>query len=105
MEEILKNIECLRREKGIKQTVIAEELGVKQNTYSQYITRSTDIPYSRLSRIADILKVSVVDIITYPVKYLPEQESCLKCIEKEVVIKNLNNYIGLLEKQLNKKLK
>jgi DNA-binding Xre family transcriptional regulator len=71
MKYILKNIEAIRKEKGIKQTVIAEQLGIKQNSYSSYITRNEDIKFSLLSRIADKLEVSVVDIITYPEKYVP----------------------------------
>ena len=97
MESILKQIELIRKEKGVKQTVIAERLGIKQNTYSNYINRSGDIPYSRLSQIADKLGVSVIDIITYPVKYVPEVKNCENCQEKNETIKNLNNYIKVLE--------
>jgi len=60
MENILKQIEQIRKEKGIKQAVIADLLGIKQNTYSNYVCRSSDIPYLRLSRIADKLNVSVI---------------------------------------------
>jgi len=70
MVNILENIEALRRELGVKQAVIAEALGVKQPAYSNYITRSNDIYYNRLSQIANILKVPVIDIITYPKKYV-----------------------------------
>jgi len=70
MENILKNIENVRREKGKKQAVVAEALGVSQSAYSNYITRNDDIPFKRLSRIADILDVRVIDIITYPKKYV-----------------------------------
>ena len=50
MESILKNIEAIRKEKHIKQEVIAAELGIKQSSYSSYITRESDITFSRLSR-------------------------------------------------------
>lgn len=98
METILQNIEAIRKEKGITQEVIAEMLGKKQNTYSQYITRSTDIPFSRLSQIADKLNVRVIDIITYPKKYVPETEKCTGCKEKDLIIKNLTEYIEMLKK-------
>ena len=98
MENLFLNIETIRRKKGIKQTVIGEMLGVKQNTYSQYMTRSTDIPYSRLSQIADKLGVPVIDIITYPDKYVPETDKCQECVEKDLVIKNLTAYIEVLKK-------
>jgi len=73
MENILKNIEALRRERGIKQVVIAEALGVKQPAYSNYITRNSDIYFNRLSQIANILEVPVIDIITYPKKYVDKE--------------------------------
>ena len=99
MEVIFKNIEEIRKEKGIKQAVIADALGVGQSAYSNYVNRNNDIPYSRLSRIANILQVSVVDIITHPLKYVPETDKCVSCKEKDEVIRNLNNYIKLIEKK------
>jgi len=70
MENILENIEIIRKQKGIKQSVMAEKLGINQSAYSNIVTRNTDIPFGRLSQIADILGVSVVDIITYPKRYI-----------------------------------
>lgn len=97
MENILKNIEAIRREKHIKQSVVAEGLGIKQPGYSNFINRENDVPYSRISHISNILGVSVVDIITYPEKWAPEAKTCEKCKEKDELIKNLNDYIHLLK--------
>jgi len=73
MENILENIEAIRKKNGVKQSVIASALGVKQPAYSNYITRNTDIYFNRLSQIANILEVPVIDIITYPKKYVDEE--------------------------------
>ena len=102
MESILKNIEAIRKEKHIKQEVIAAELGIKQSSYSSYITRESDITFSRLSHISDILGLSVIDIITWPEKYVPESTThpCDGCMEKERTITHLNKYIEVLEKKL-----
>ena len=70
MTNILENIEAIRKEKGLKQAVVGAILGVSQSGYSNYITRNSDIYYDRLSRIADALDVRVIDIITYPKKYI-----------------------------------
>jgi transcriptional regulator with XRE-family HTH domain len=70
MENILENIEAIRKEKGIKQAVIGAMLGVSQSGYSNYITRNSDIYYNRLSQIANALGVPIIDIITYPKKYI-----------------------------------
>lgn len=101
MIEILKNIESIRRDKQVKQELIAKELGVTQPAYSNYVNRNVDIPFSRLSRIANILKVDVIDIIKYPEHYVPESSlatnECESCIEKDAVIRSLNRYIQILE--------
>ena len=41
MENILDNIEAIRKEKRIKQEVIAAELGIKQSSYSSKIKHNT----------------------------------------------------------------
>jgi transcriptional regulator with XRE-family HTH domain len=99
---ILENIEAIRKERGIKQSVIAEQLGVKQPAYSNYINRSTDIWFSKLSQIANIFEMPVIDIITYPQKYVIEtaQIACKDCEQKDLTIKNLNNYIKILESKM-----
>ena len=103
MENIIRNIEAIRKEKRINQEVIAAELGIVQSSYSSYMTRESDIKYSRLSQISNILGVSVIDIITWPEKWVPETsiKKCEACAEKDKIIKNLNNYIEVLEKKLN----
>ena len=97
--EILKNIEAIRKEKGIKQSVIAESLGVKQPAYSHSIHRSEDIWFGKLLQISNILEVSVIDIIMYPERYVPETEHCNFCKEKDKIIRNLNEYIETLKKE------
>lgn len=69
MNKILQNIETIRKEKGIKQSEIADKLGIAQPSYSRYFTESGDMKLSMLQRMADILEVSLVDIIIYPDKY------------------------------------
>ena len=103
MENILKNIEAIRKEKRIKQEVIASELGIKQSSYSSYITRESDITFSRLSQISDILGVSVIDIITYPERYVPEtsMKQCENCAEKDRTIAHLNMLIKMMERKVD----
>ena len=68
MKEILQHIEEIRKQKGLKQSALAEMLGVKQNTYSQYITRNEDIKYSLLSQIADKLGYKTVQHLSQQFK-------------------------------------
>ena len=99
MESIFKNIESIRRKNNVKQSIIAEQLDVTQSAYSNYINRNRDIPLSRLTQIANILNVRVIDIITYPDVYVLESDKCVACKEKDRAIKNLNDYIDLLTKK------
>lgn len=102
MNEILANIEAIRKEKGLKQAVIAERLGIAQSSYSRYFTDADDMKLSLLLQISDILQVSLVDIITWPVKYVPESQQpkpCASCAEKDTIIANLNKYIAVLERK------
>jgi len=100
MENILKNIEAVRKSKCIKQEVLAAELGIKQSSYSSYITRGSDITFSRLEKISEILGVSVIDLIGWPERYVAASSvvDCDSNCEKDATIANLNKYIELLEK-------
>lgn len=99
MEKILENIEAIRKQKGIKQEVIAEAMGIKQPAYSNYINRESDITWSRLLQISNIFGMEVIDVITYPVQYAPIVEQCESCKEKDKIIQNLNEYIEVLKKR------
>jgi transcriptional regulator with XRE-family HTH domain len=99
MEKILENIEAIRKQKGIKQEVIADALGIGQSAYSNYINRESDITWSRLLQICNILEVDVIDVIKYPIPYAPMVEQCQGCKEKDKIIQNLNDYIEILKKK------
>ena len=99
MNQILANIEAIRKEKGLKQAVMAERLGMAQSSYSRYFTDADDMKLSMLLQISDILEVSLVDIITWPEKYVPQDEgtpNCEECRKKDEIIENLNLLIRQL---------
>lgn len=105
MNKLQENIENIRKEKGVKQTLLAEILGIKQSSYSAYITKNDDMKYSTLCKIADALNVRVIDLITYPDEYIPagSVSKCNDCQRKNDVIQSLTNYIKILEDKLNLK--
>ena len=102
MGNILKNIEAIRKEKHITQEDLASRMGIKQSSYSSFITRESDITYSRMLQISECLGVSVIDLVAWPEKYVPEpqKEQCKECEAKDATIANLNKYIELLEKKI-----
>jgi len=97
MEDISLNIKQICRQNGYKQDFIANEMGITQGTLSGKLLNGNDIKYSLLLEISNITKIPVIDIITYPLKYVPETDNCINCREKEETIRNLNNYIRVLE--------
>lgn len=105
MIDIIKNIEEIRQEKGIKQSEMGKRLGTTQSGYSNFVNRNTDMPFSRITQITDILGVSVVDIVTWPDKYVPEGTSapeCEECQKKQETIDNLNELLREYKLKLKK---
>ena len=96
----MKNIEELRHAKGYSQEYMASQLGIKQSAYSRIFNTQCDIKLSMLEKLCDILNVSVLDLITYPDKYVLQDSSsqkCNECIAKDKIISQMSNYIAILE--------
>ena len=53
------NIKRLRKNKGLKQQEIADILGVKRNTYSDWENGKCKPNYEKLEKIADFFGVSL----------------------------------------------
>lgn len=106
MSKLIDNIENIRKEKGLTQSYMAEKLNITQSSYSAYITKNTDLKFSVLVKIAEIFKVSVIDIITYPDVYKSINKTdsqCEQCKQKDAIIQSLTNYIKILESKLKTK--
>lgn len=77
--DILANIIKIRNDKGFTQAAIAEGIDVDYSTYSKLESGITKLSIDRLEKIASCFKMEIIDIITYPQKYVPatpmEQQS------------------------------
>lgn len=102
MIDLKENIKEIIKKCGKTQAGVASKLGINQGSLSERISKNGGIKFETLSSIADILGVPVIDIITYPDKYVKETPSCQKCEELRLEIKHLNEYIELLKKQNSK---
>lgn len=69
MNNILENIDTIRRNKGYSQEYLAAQIGMKQAGLSLIMSGERELKYNTLLQIAKVLQVSVVDIITFPDKY------------------------------------
>ncbi|WP_113636058.1 helix-turn-helix domain-containing protein [Nubsella zeaxanthinifaciens] len=56
-------IRSIRASKGFSQEYIANELGIKQAAYSNIESGKSDITLNRLHDIANLLEVSIFDLI------------------------------------------
>lgn len=66
----IENIRLIRVEKGIPQKKIADALNVDISVISNIETGKRELKVSELEIIAKILEVSVIDLFTYPEKYV-----------------------------------
>ena len=54
-----KRLKELRLKKGLKQQELAEILGIKRNTYSDWENGKTEPSFENLVKLADLFKVSL----------------------------------------------
>lgn len=59
MEKFHEKLKVLRKNKGLKQQEIADILGVKRNTYSDWENGKSKPNYEKLEKIADFFSVSL----------------------------------------------
>lgn len=70
MNDILRNIDAIRRNKGYSQEYLASQIGIKQAGFSLIMSGERELKYNTLLQIANALQESVIDIIAYPEKYV-----------------------------------
>ena len=90
------NIRQLRVKKGYSQEYMADCLGISQQSYSRIEKKASEYPLSRLSQIADLLEVSLFDIIE---PQLLKNIELLKNGEKEYYRQILMNMQQIIDKQ------
>lgn len=111
MTASIKNkIRIIRELKNYTQEYVAEQLGITQANYSKIEKGKTSLTYAKLEEIANILEVSVEDIITFDSQRSFSSFNPLNGKKNEAIIMNCENHndlknlyedkIALLEKLL-----
>lgn len=75
MNDILRNIDAIRRNKGYSQEYLASQIGIKQAGFSLIMSGERELKYNTLLQIANALQESVIDIIAYPEKYILSRDN------------------------------
>lgn len=60
---MLFKIKELRKGKGLTQSELAGKIDVSVRTFSEYENETSDIPFKKLQNIAEILEVSIFELI------------------------------------------
>lgn len=86
--DIIKNIKLLRTQKSISQEAIADALHLDGSVISNIESGKRELKVRELEVIAECLGVNVIDLFTYPKKYidseLTQSESEKVCVTFEV---------------------
>ncbi|MCL3852695.1 helix-turn-helix domain-containing protein [Parabacteroides sp. GYB001] len=75
MNDILRNIDAIRRNKGYSQEYLASQIGIKQAGFSLIMSGERELKYNTLLQIANALQESVIDIIAYHEKYVLSRDN------------------------------
>lgn len=70
-KDILTNIIKIRNDKGLTQAAVAESIEVDYSSYSKLESGITKLSIDRLEKIASSFDMEIIDILTYPHKYVP----------------------------------
>ncbi|MDR0874126.1 MAG: helix-turn-helix domain-containing protein [Prevotellaceae bacterium] len=98
--EVIKRIVQIRNKQRLTQEDVADGLGISGATYSRIESGIIKLSYNQLTEIANVFKMSVIDVIMFPETYgSSKPESTKVCIEFEVD-KNEFVRLGLKDKVL-----
>ena len=86
-ELILNNVLKILNSRNLKQAALAEPLNITEGNVSKLINGKTKLTYNALSEIATFLSMNVIDIITYPDRYVKVETSDPEPVEAVLQIK------------------
>lgn len=84
---ILKNIIQIRNAQELTKKKVAEKLSMSEATYGRIENGKIALTYIDLARIASALGMSVIDVITYPDKYIKAEQPNDEPVEAILQIK------------------
>ncbi|NOU19394.1 MAG: helix-turn-helix transcriptional regulator [Bacteroidales bacterium] len=71
MKKINEQLKFIREANGFSQEDMAERINKSQSAYARIELGRTKIDFDTLSKFADVFKLSVIDVITFPEKWAP----------------------------------
>jgi transcriptional regulator with XRE-family HTH domain len=88
MKSVIENIRILRESKGYSQDCLAELIGITQSSYARFERGATKTDLKMISLVAQALEMNLIDIITYPEKYINIKDASkeVATTEPEVIL-------------------
>ncbi len=105
MIDIQENLKAILKERGFSQKTVAKDLGITEQALSNWFNRKTDLSFNQITRICEVVKVSIVDAITWPDKYVPADQAnpaCEECKRKDEIIDNLQELLRKYKQERRK---
>lgn len=106
MIDLQANLKAILKERGILQKNVALAMGVTDAAVSNWFKRNDEMKFSTITQICEKLNISVVDVVTYPKKYISEDEinpTCEECRRKDEIIENLTELLRIYKKESKQK--
>lgn len=76
MEKVVENIKKIRLDYGIKQSVIAKAVEIDVSSWSKIERGQQRLTVDMLEKISNCLNMRVIDLFTYPEKYVKQNKEC-----------------------------
>lgn len=67
---VLQNVRNIMNDKKLKQSTVADFIGVSESQISKILNGNTMLSIEQLSKFSRAVKMPVIDVITYPDKYV-----------------------------------
>jgi len=108
MIDLQKNLSAILKERGILHKNVAQAIGVTDAAVSNWFNRNSEMKFSTVSQICEKLSIPIVDVVTYPKKYIPEeslQPECEECKKKDEIIDYLTELLRRYKAESKQKQK
>ena len=97
MRSVNENMDVIAKQNGLTQEKLGKLWGMQQANAGKILNGKIGLKYSYLESFANQVGMSVVDVITWPDKYVPKDGSyTAEDRQKDSIIANLNGYISRL---------
>lgn len=108
MIDLQENLSAVLKERGILHKNVAQAMGVTDAAVSNWFNRTVELKFSTVSQICEKFQIPIVDVVTYPEKYISEKSinpACEECKKKDEIIEYLTELLRRYKAEAKQKPK